>query len=42
MLVIELETRHQRANSHVAARGMLGRLARPRERYINLVRFQRG
>jgi len=32
---------HQRANSHVAARGMLGRLARPRERYINLVRFQR-
>ena len=33
---------HQRANSHVAARGMLGRLARPRERYINLVRFQRG
>ena len=33
---------HQRANAHVAARGMLGRLARPRERYINLVRFQRG
>ncbi len=32
---------HQRANFHVAARGMLGRLARPRERYINLVRFQR-
>jgi len=32
---------HQRANSHVAARGMLGRLARPRERYVNLVRFQR-
>ncbi len=33
---------HQRANTHVAARGMLGRLARPGERYINLVRFQRG
>ena len=33
---------HQRANAHVAARGMLGRLARPRERYINLVRFRRG
>jgi FkbM family methyltransferase len=32
---------HQSANSHVAARGMLGRLARPGERYINLVRFQR-
>jgi FkbM family methyltransferase len=32
---------HQSANSHVAARGMLGRLARPAERYINLVRFQR-
>jgi FkbM family methyltransferase len=33
---------HQRANSRVAARGMLGRLARPRERYVNLVRFERG
>jgi FkbM family methyltransferase len=32
---------HQSANAHVAARGMVGRLARPRERYINLVRFQR-
>jgi FkbM family methyltransferase len=32
---------HQRANAHVATRGMLGRLARPRERYVNLVRFQR-
>jgi FkbM family methyltransferase len=32
---------HQSANAHVAARGMLGRLARPGERYINLVRFQR-
>jgi FkbM family methyltransferase len=32
---------HQRANAHVAARGMLGRLARPGERYVNLVRFQR-
>jgi FkbM family methyltransferase len=32
---------HQDANAHVAARGMLGRLARPGERYINLVRFQR-
>ena len=32
---------HQSANSHVAARGMLGRLARPGERYVNLVRFQR-
>jgi FkbM family methyltransferase len=32
---------HQRAQSHVAARGMLGRLARPGERYINLVRFER-
>ena len=32
---------HQRAQAHVAARGMLGRLARPRERYVNLVRFQR-
>lgn len=32
---------HQRAASHVAARGMLGRLARPGERYINLVRFLR-
>jgi FkbM family methyltransferase len=33
---------HQSANAHVAARGMVGRLARPRERYVNLVRFQRG
>jgi len=32
---------HQRAAAHVAARGMLGRLARPGERYINLVRFRR-
>jgi FkbM family methyltransferase len=32
---------HQRAASHVAARGMVGRLARPGERYINLVRFLR-
>jgi FkbM family methyltransferase len=32
---------HQRANMHVAERGMLGRLARPTERYINLVLFQR-
>jgi FkbM family methyltransferase len=33
---------HQRAAAHVAARGMLGRLARPGERYVNLVRFERG
>jgi FkbM family methyltransferase len=32
---------HQAANSRVATRGMLGRLVRPGERYINLVRFQR-
>ena len=32
---------HQNANARVAARGMLGRLAHPGERYINLVRFQR-
>jgi FkbM family methyltransferase len=32
---------HQRANRHVAERGMLGRLARPTERYINLVLFRR-
>jgi hypothetical protein len=32
---------HQSANARVAARGMLGRLAHPSERYINLVRFQR-
>jgi FkbM family methyltransferase len=32
---------HQRANMHVAERGMLGRLARPTERYVNLVLFQR-
>jgi FkbM family methyltransferase len=32
---------HQKANARVAARGMLGRLAHPSERYINLVRFQR-
>lgn len=32
---------HQSANSRVAARGVLGRLAHPAERYINLVRFQR-
>jgi FkbM family methyltransferase len=33
---------HQRAKARVAARGMLGRLARPTERYVNLVLFQRG
>jgi FkbM family methyltransferase len=32
---------HQRENVHVAERGMLGRLARPAERYVNLVLFQR-
>lgn len=32
---------HQRANAHVAARGMLGRLAHPTERYVNLVLFER-
>jgi FkbM family methyltransferase len=32
---------HQRANARVGARGMLGRLARPTERYVNLVLFQR-
>jgi hypothetical protein len=32
---------HQRANMHVAERGMLGRLARPAERYVNLVGFER-
>ena len=32
---------HQRENLHVAGRGMLGRLARPGERYVNLVRFER-
>jgi len=32
---------HQRANVHVAERGMLGRLARPAERYVNLVLFRR-
>jgi FkbM family methyltransferase len=32
---------HQGANARVAARGILGRLAHPTERYINLVRFQR-
>ena len=32
---------HQRASARVAARGLLGRLARPGERYVNLVRFQR-
>ena len=31
---------HQRANVHVAARGLLGRLARPRDRYVNLVLFR--
>ena len=32
---------HQRASLHVAERGMLGRLARPADRYVNLVRFER-
>jgi hypothetical protein len=32
---------HQRANMRVAKRGMLGRLARPAERYVNLVGFER-
>ncbi len=32
---------HQRANAHVAERGMLGRLVRPRDRYVNLVLFRR-
>ena len=32
---------HQHANAHVAERGMLGRLSRPTERYINLVLFRR-
>jgi FkbM family methyltransferase len=32
---------HQQANMHVAERGMLGRLARPAERYVNLVGFER-
>jgi len=32
---------HQRENARVAARGLLGRLARPGERYVNLVRFRR-
>jgi FkbM family methyltransferase len=32
---------HQRANARVAARGMLGRLARPGQRYVNLVLFRR-
>ena len=32
---------HQQASLHVAERGMLGRLARPSGRYVNLVRFAR-
>jgi FkbM family methyltransferase len=32
---------HQRANAHVAERGMLRRLAVPGERYVNLVLFRR-
>lgn len=32
---------HQRANAHVAARSLAGRLARPRARYINSVLFRR-
>ena len=31
---------HQRENAHVAARGLAGRLARPRDRYLNLVLFR--
>jgi FkbM family methyltransferase len=32
---------HQRANARVAERGLIGRLARPGERYINSVLFKR-
>jgi FkbM family methyltransferase len=32
---------HQRASLHVAERGLLGRLARPGARYVNLVLFSR-
>jgi hypothetical protein len=32
---------HQQASLHVAERGMLGRLARRTDRYVNLVRFER-
>jgi FkbM family methyltransferase len=32
---------HQRANARVAERGLIGRLAHPRERYVNSVLFQR-
>jgi FkbM family methyltransferase len=32
---------HQREHLHVAERGLLGRLARPAERYLNLVLFRR-
>lgn len=32
---------HQRASLHVAERGLVGRLARPRARYVNLVLFSR-
>lgn len=32
---------HQRANAHVAARSLAGRLIRPREQYINSVLFRR-
>jgi len=31
----------QRASAHVVARGLLGRLATPRDRYVNLVLFRR-
>lgn len=31
---------HQTANAHVAERGMLGRLVRPDQRYVNLVLFR--
>lgn len=32
---------HQEANAHVAERGLLGRLVRPGERYVNSVLFRR-
>jgi FkbM family methyltransferase len=32
---------HQRANARVAGRGLIGRLVRPGERYVNSVLFQR-
>jgi FkbM family methyltransferase len=34
-------TAHQHANAHLAERGLLGRLARPGERYVNTVLFRR-